>query len=117
MVWRAHRRTAPAAATPRTRAGSHFTERLRWLLSDPATQRDLRWTAPEPGRAWILAGLSAAIIVTGLIEFIGPELTREIKPPTFPGNAAGTLIVLGLALSRSGCGRPRRLAAYGRLAR
>ena len=33
-----------------------FTERLRWLLSDPATQRDLRWTALNLV-VWILAGV------------------------------------------------------------
>ena len=44
----------------------------------------------------------------GLIEFIGPELTREIPPAAFPGNSAGTLIVLGLAIASAGYWRPRR---------
>jgi signal transduction histidine kinase len=93
-----------------------FTERLRWLLSDPATQRDLRWMAVNLV-AWILAALSAAIILTGLIEFIGPELIKTIPPPAFPGNSAGTLIVLGLAMCSVGiAAAPALLRGYGLLA-
>jgi signal transduction histidine kinase len=93
-----------------------FTERLRWLLSDPATQRDLRWTAVNLV-AWVLAALSAAIILTGLIEFIGPELIKTIPPPAFPGNSAGTLIVLGVAMCLVGiAAAPALLRGYGLLA-
>ena len=84
---------------------------------DPATWRDLWWTAANLV-ACILAALPAVIIATGLIEFIGPELTREIPPPAFPGNAAGTLIVLGLAIASAGVlAAPALLRAYGLLAR
>ena len=84
---------------------------------DPATWRDLWWTAANLV-ACILAALPAVIIATGLIEFIGPELTREIPPPAFPGNAAGTLIVLGLAIASIGVlAAPALLRAYGLLAR
>src|SRR6266852_3419096 len=48
-----------------------FTERLRWLLTDPATQRDLSWTAVNL-IAWVLALASAVIIVVGLVAFIVP---------------------------------------------
>ena len=72
-------------------------------------------------RTWsrcILAALPAAIIATGLVEFIGPELTREIPPPAFPGNTAGTLIVLGLAIASAGLlAAPALLRGYGLLAR
>jgi hypothetical protein len=70
-----------------------YTGRLRWLATDPTTRRDLGWTAANLV-ACILAAAPAVIITTGLIAFIGPELTREIPPPAFPGNTAGTLIVL-----------------------
>ena len=94
-----------------------FTRRLRWLGTDPATWRDLRWTAANLV-ACVLAALSAVIIATGLIEFIGPELTREIPPPAFPGNTAGTLIVLGLAIASAGVlAAPLLLRGYGLLAR
>ena len=102
---------------PRPDEALTFTGRLRWLATDPSTWRDLLWTAANLV-ACSLAALSAAIIATGLIEFIGPELTREIPPPAFPGNAAGTLIVLGLAIASTGVlAAPALLRAYGLLAR
>jgi Putative sensor len=61
------------------------TERLRWLATDPATRRDLRWTAANL-LVCALAAAPVAIIATGLVEFIGPEFTRLIPPPAFPGN-------------------------------
>jgi signal transduction histidine kinase len=61
--------------------------------------------------------LSAVIIGVGLIEFIGPELVRTIPPPAFPGNSAGTLIVLGFAISLAGVlAAPLLLRGYGLLA-
>jgi signal transduction histidine kinase len=102
---------------PRPDEALTFTGRLRWLATDPATWRDLLWTAANLV-ACILAALPAAIIVTGLAEFIGPELTREIPPPAFPGNTAGTLIVLGLAIASAGLlAAPALLRGYGLLAR
>ena len=94
-----------------------YTGRLRWLVTDPATWRDLLWIAANLV-VCVPAALSAAIIATGLIEFIGPELTREIPPPAFPGNTAGTLIVLGPAIASAGVlAAPALLRAYGLLAR
>jgi signal transduction histidine kinase len=102
---------------PRPDEALTFTGRLRWLATDPATWRDLLWTAANLV-ACMLAALPAAIIVTGLAEFIGPELTREIPPPAFPGNTAGTLIVLGLAIASAGLlAAPALLRGYGLLAR
>ena len=107
----------PERYTPRPDEALTYTGRLRWLVTDPATWRDLRWVAANLV-ACVLAALSAVIIVTGLIEFIGPELTREIPPPAFPGNTAGTLIVLGLAIASAGVlAAPALLRAYGLLAR
>ena len=94
-----------------------YTERLRWLATDPATRRDLRWTAANL-LACALAAAPAAIIATGLIEFIGPEFTRLIPPPAFPGNTARTLVVLGLAITSVGVlAAPALLRAYGLVAR
>ena len=93
-----------------------YTERLRWLATDPATWRDLRWTVVNLV-AWMLALLPLAIIGTGLIEFIGPELIKTIPPPAFPGNSAATLIVLGLAMCSAGiAAAPALLRGYGLLA-
>ena len=94
-----------------------YTERLRWLATDPATRRDLRWTAANL-LACALAAAPAAIIATGLIEFIGPEFTRLIPPPAFPGNTPRTLVVLGLAITSVGLlAAPALLRAYGLVAR
>ena len=107
----------PERYTPRPDEALTFTGRLTWLAMDRATWRDLWWTVASPV-ACILAALPAVIIAIGLIEFIGPELTREIPPPAFPGNAAGTLIVLGLAIASIGVlAAPALLRAYGLLAR
>ena len=61
--------------------------------------------------------MSAVIIGIGLIAFIGPELVKTIPPPAFPGNSAGTLIVLGLAIMSAGVlAAPLLLRGYGQLA-
>ena len=94
-----------------------YTERLRWLIKDPATRRDLLWVTVNLVAAPMLAAASAAIIGVGLIAFIGPELIKTIPPPAFPGNSAGTLIVLGLAIMSAGVlAAPWLLRGYGLLA-
>jgi signal transduction histidine kinase len=105
-------RSAPAPAGKLT-----YTERLSWLAADPDTRRDLRWAAANL-LVCALAMAPAAIIVTGLIEFIGPEFTRLIPPPAFPGNTARTLVLLGLAITSVGVlAAPALLRAYGLVAR
>ena len=94
-----------------------YTERLSWLATDPATRRDLRWAAANL-LVCTLAVAPVAIIATGLIGFIGPEFTRLIPPPAFPGNTPRTLVVLGLAITSVGVlAAPLLLRAYGLLAR
>jgi signal transduction histidine kinase len=94
-----------------------FTEQLRWLLTDPATWRDLLWMTVNLIAA-VLAAASGAMILVGLIGFIGPELVRTIPPPAFPGNSARTLIVLGIAISSVGVlAAPLLLRGYGLVAR
>jgi signal transduction histidine kinase len=56
------------------------------------------------------------IIGTGLIGFIGPELTLLIPPPAFPGNTPRTLTVLGVAITLAGvAAAPLLLRGYGLL--
>ncbi|MGO9221724.1 MAG: histidine kinase [Streptosporangiaceae bacterium] len=105
---------APAAAR-----GS-LVRRLRWMLADPATGRDVLWLAVNSCGGWILAVIPAGLMAVGLVEFIGPD-TRPlvaIPPPAFPGNKPFVLLVLGAALIALGLGcAPALLAGYGRLAR
>ena len=113
LVRRAHRRVVRAPA----RREAHLTERLRWLATDPATRRDLRWAAANL-LVCALALAPVGIIATGLIEFIGPEFTRLIPPPAFPGNTPRTLTVLGVAITSVGVlAAPALLRAYGLVAR
>ncbi|HYX57768.1 MAG TPA: histidine kinase [Streptosporangiaceae bacterium] len=94
-----------------------FTERLRWLATDPVTWRDLGWTSAN----LVVCALAVApvvIIGIGLIGFIGPELTRLIPPPAFPGNTPRTLTVLGVAITLAGvAAAPLLLRGYGLLIR
>ena len=93
-----------------------FTERLRWLLTDPATWRDLRWAAVNL-IAWVLAAASAVIVVVGLVAFIVPTLSHAVPPPAFPGNTKPTLVILGLAIMTTGVlSAPLLLRGYGLLA-
>jgi signal transduction histidine kinase len=94
-----------------------FTERLRWLATDPVTWRDLGWTSAN----LVVCALAVApvvIIGIGLIGFIGPELTRLIPPPAFPGNTPRMLTVLGVAITLAGvAAAPLLLRGYGLLTR
>jgi len=79
-----------------------FTGRLSWLLKDPATWRDLLWVTVNVLVGWVVAAAGAAIMVVGLVEFIGTNFIRAIPPPAFPGNSAGTLGFLGVAIISAG---------------
>jgi len=107
----------PERYTPRPDGALTYTGRLRWLAADPATWRDLRWTAAN----LVVCALAVAPVVIvgiGLIGFIGPELTRLIPPPAFPGNTPRTLTVLGVAITLAGVAvAPLLLRGYGLLAR
>jgi signal transduction histidine kinase len=109
----------PIAETYRPRPASPltFTGQLRWLLADRATWRDLLWTVVNAVAGTLLAASAAVAILTGLIVFIGPEVDRDLTPPAYPGNSAGSLIVLGLLLiSAAVLAAPALLRGYGLLA-
>ncbi len=95
-----------------------FTDRLKWLLTDVTTWRDLLWVTVNVLLGWILAAVSAVLIVVGLVIFIAPVLIRTIPPPAFPGNTRPTLLVLGAAMTALGVlAAPWLLRGYGLLAR
>src|ERR1700760_2149328 len=52
-----------------------FHERLLWLTSDPATRRDLTWSAVNAIAGWLLAALSAIAVVAGFL-LIASGLSR-----------------------------------------
>ena len=89
-----------------------------WLLGDRATWRDVLWAVVNAAVGLILTGPAAADIAIGLVKFIGPELDRHIRPIGYPGNSAGSLIVLGLVIVAAGLvAAPALLRGYGLLAR
>jgi signal transduction histidine kinase len=107
----------PYRPLPARRDELSFTQLLRPLAKDPATWRDLLWGTVSLVAAPVLAALSAVLIGIGLVVFIGPELLKTIPPPAFPGNSAGTLIVLGLGIIATGVlTAPLLLRGYGQLA-
>ena len=94
-----------------------YAERLRWLLSDVATWRDLLWVTVNALVGWILAVASAALAVTGLVAFLVPVVSRAVPPAAFPGNTKPTLAVLGFAMLAAGlAAAPWLLRGYGLLA-
>jgi signal transduction histidine kinase len=94
-----------------------YTERLRWLLGDAATWRDLLWVTVNALVGWILAVASAALAATGLVAFLVPVVSRAVPPAAFPGNTKPTLAVLGLAMLAAGlAAAPWLLRGYGLLA-
>jgi signal transduction histidine kinase len=109
------RRGRPSALAADSRRG--FARRFGALVTDGVTWRDLLWVITNAGGVWVLAALPGAIVLVGLVEFIGPNLVRTIPPPAFPGNAAGTLFVLGGAIIATGvASAPWLLRAYGLVA-
>ena len=97
-----------------------FRRRFGWLLSDPATWRDLRWMTVNTCGGWVLAVAPAGLVLVGLIGFIAPA-TRPaiaIPPPAFPGNSNPVIIGLGVALIALGLwAAPWLLQAYGAFTR
>jgi signal transduction histidine kinase len=94
-----------------------YFARLRWLLGDVATWRDLLWVTVNALVGWILAVASAALAVTGAVLFLVPVISRAIPPPAFPGNTKPTLAVLGFAMLAGGIlAAPWLLRGYGLLA-
>jgi signal transduction histidine kinase len=104
----------PPPADPAT---LHYTARLRWLLSDAATWRDLLWVAVNALVGWILAVASAALIVVGGVAFLVPVFSHAVPPPAFPGNTKPVLVILGCAMIATGvAAAPWLLRGYGLLA-
>ena len=101
----------------RADAGLSRAERLRWMLGDGATWRDLLWVTVNILVGWILAAASAIAVGVGTVAFLVPALTKAVPPPAFPGNTKPVIAVLGLAIIVTGvAAAPWLLRAYGLLA-
>jgi len=62
----------PYLPHPRTAGRRGLHRRLTWLLTDPATWRDLLWITVNGLVGWIWALLPAAVLVLGLLGIIAP---------------------------------------------
>jgi signal transduction histidine kinase len=95
-----------------------FAQWSRWLLTDPASWRDVAWLVLNTAGGWLVAALPAALIGVGLVEFAGPAAGLAIPPPAFPGNSRIVLAAIGVTMAVTGlAASPSLLRAYGIMAR
>jgi signal transduction histidine kinase len=91
-------------------------ERLRWMVSDPATWRDLLWMVTNASFGWILAMVPVILASAGLIGCVGYAIVG-VSYASRPLERV-TLAVLGVALTALALwSAPLLLQAYGGLAR
>jgi signal transduction histidine kinase len=101
---------------PDHNAGSLSVGRLRWMMSDPATMRDLVWVVINASFGWIVAMVPVLLASVGLIGCIGYAFVG-VSHGSRPLERV-TLAVLGLALTALALwSAPVLLQAYGALAR
>jgi signal transduction histidine kinase len=90
-------------------------ERLRWMVSDPATWRDLLWMATNASFGWILAMVPAILASAGLIGCVGYAIVG-VSHASRPLERV-SLAVLGVALTGLALwSAPLLLQVYGGLA-
>ncbi len=94
-----------------------YRRRMAWLLSDPATWRDLVWLVVNALGGWLVAALSPLLVAVGLFGFVIPALSPYYPIPAFPGNTHGTVLLIGAAMVVFGLlVAPRMLTGYGAVA-
>jgi signal transduction histidine kinase len=90
--------------------------RLRWMVSDPATWRDLLWMVSNSSFGWILAMVPVILASAGLIGCIGFAIVGVSHASRALERV--TVAVLGVALIALALwSAPLLLQAYGGLAR
>jgi signal transduction histidine kinase len=91
-------------------------DRLRWMVSDPATWRDLLWMVTNASFGWILAMVPVILASAGLIGCVGYAIVG-VSHASRPLERV-SLAVLGVALTALALwSAPILLQAYGGLAR
>jgi signal transduction histidine kinase len=101
--------------------------RLRLVVSDPATWRDLLWAIVNPAGAFVLAAVPVVLVGGSLIAVILPALHVQVSPPlpfftrswhVQAGPQTWQPVVFGMAVILLGLwAAPPMLTAYGSLAR
>jgi signal transduction histidine kinase len=106
----------PYLPAPDHDVGRFSVGRLRWMVSDPATWRDLLWMVTNASFGWILAMVPVILAWAGLIGCVGYAIVGP-SPASRPLERV-TLAVLGVALTALALwSGPPLLQAYGGLAR
>jgi signal transduction histidine kinase len=91
-------------------------ERLRWMVSDPATWRDLLWMVTNASFGWILAMVPVILVSAGLIGCVGYAIVG-VSHASRPLERVA-LALLGVALTALALwSGPLLLQVYGGLAR
>ena len=80
-------------------------QRVRWLLADQATWRDLLWVTVNGCVAWILDIVPAGLLVLGLVGIVAPYAQLQLRMLAIGGAAFGLWVA------------PWLLRGYGLLAR
>jgi len=83
-------------------AGAPRTARLRWLVTDRATWRDLLWVIVNAVASPVLLLLPAIGVGVGLIAFLGSRVIATIPPPAYPGNTTPSILIIGCLLVAAG---------------
>jgi signal transduction histidine kinase len=106
--------------TPPTSGPLSFRGRLRWLLGDPASWRDLLWLVINACAGWILAAAPAGLVVVGVTWAFKDTVLRPvpIAVPAFAQSSPFLLFLIGAGCVALGLwAGPRLLRGYGLLAR
>jgi signal transduction histidine kinase len=105
---------------PRPAAGGggagrvRFAARVERILCDPATWRDVLWTALNPCGPWLLAALPAALVGYGLLAVVRQTFAFPLVHAFDRGPGHWLAIPLGLAVAALGLrAAPLLLRAYG----
>ena len=98
----------PPAAGMQARNNDH-AGRIRWLLSDPATWRDLLWLGMGSVAGWAVAALPGVLVLYGVTGFLAQVIGTHGPGLSVPLEAVA--VTLGLWAA------PWSLRAYGVLAR
>jgi signal transduction histidine kinase len=89
----------PAPYLPATQGSLRYRQRMAWLLSDPATWRDLAWLTVNGAVGWIVVALPPVLVVFGLFGFVLPAFQPGYAHPSFPGDSGIVLTVIGVGMT------------------
>jgi signal transduction histidine kinase len=105
--------------------GLGYRPLMMWLLTDPATWRDLLWLAVNTLVGLVLLFVPLMLFGAGIVAFVVPGIgtfpgfaVDAVPRPAFPGNTRPVLLLIGMAMVAAGTWlAPLTLRGYAGLAR